>query len=109
MTFLFTGKEGPIHAIAWNPGNWNEWVAVYGHAPAKATLFNAKCEALFEFGTGAWNAIYFPPEGNNILLQFAAILLYYLVGTAPGSTHVDFDSEPLSPVLYYLIYRRSKK
>ncbi|XP_013167113.1 PREDICTED: eukaryotic translation initiation factor 2A-like [Papilio xuthus] len=61
-------KEGPIHAIAWNPGNWNEWVAVYGHAPAKATLFNAKCDPLFEFGTGAWNAIYFPPEGNIVLL-----------------------------------------
>ncbi|CAK1599988.1 unnamed protein product [Parnassius mnemosyne] len=61
-------KEGPIHAIAWNPGNWNEWVAVYGHAPAKGTLFNAKCEPLFEFGTGAWNAIYFPPEGNIVLL-----------------------------------------
>ncbi|XP_041974244.1 eukaryotic translation initiation factor 2A isoform X2 [Aricia agestis] len=61
-------KEGPIHAIAWNPGNWNEWVAVYGNAPAKATLFNAKCDPLFEFGTGAWNAIYFPPEGNIVLL-----------------------------------------
>ncbi|CAH0722745.1 unnamed protein product, partial [Brenthis ino] len=65
MTF---SKEGPIHAIAWNPGNWNEWVSVYGHAPAKATLFNAKCDPLFEFGTGAWNAIYFPPEGNVVLL-----------------------------------------
>nr|XP_049698607.1 eukaryotic translation initiation factor 2A [Helicoverpa armigera] len=61
-------KEGPIHAISWNPGNSNEWVAVYGHAPAKATLFNAKCEPLFEFGTGAWNSIYFPPEGNRMLL-----------------------------------------
>uniref|UniRef100_S4PJP5 Eukaryotic translation initiation factor 2A n=1 Tax=Pararge aegeria TaxID=116150 RepID=S4PJP5_9NEOP len=61
-------KEGPIHAIAWNPGNSNEWVAVYGHAPAKATIFNAKCDPLFEFGTGAWNAIYFPPEGNILLL-----------------------------------------
>ncbi|KAL4715260.1 hypothetical protein ACJJTC_007842 [Scirpophaga incertulas] len=65
MTF---SKEGPIHAVAWNPGNWNEWVAVYGHAPAKATLFNAKCDPLFEFGTGAWNAIYFPPEGHHVLL-----------------------------------------
>ncbi|XP_026764409.2 eukaryotic translation initiation factor 2A isoform X1 [Galleria mellonella] len=61
-------KEGPIHAIAWNPGNSNEWVAVYGHAPAKATLFNAKCDPLYEFGTGAWNAVYFPPEGNYMLL-----------------------------------------
>ncbi|KAM3966790.1 eukaryotic translation initiation factor 2A [Aphomia sociella] len=61
-------KEGPIHAVAWNPSNSNEWVAVYGHAPAKATLFNAKCDPLFEFGTGAWNAIYFPPEGSHVLL-----------------------------------------
>lgn len=61
-------KEGPVHAISWNPGNSNEWVAVYGHAPAKATLFNVKCEPLFEFGTGAWNSIYFPPEGNRMLL-----------------------------------------
>lgn len=61
-------KEGPIHAISWNPGNWSEWIAVYGHAPAKATVFNIKCEPLFEFGTGAWNAIYFPPEGNYVLI-----------------------------------------
>ncbi|GBP22933.1 Eukaryotic translation initiation factor 2A [Eumeta japonica] len=67
MTF---NKEGPIHAIAWNPGNWNEWLAVYGHAPAKATLFNAKCEPLFEFGTGAWNAIYFAPDGAHILFMY---------------------------------------
>ncbi|XP_053601637.1 eukaryotic translation initiation factor 2A [Plodia interpunctella] len=65
MTF---SKEGPIHSLAWNPGNSNEWVAVYGHAPAKATLFNAKCEPLYEFGTGAWNSIYFPPEGNHFLI-----------------------------------------
>ncbi|KAG7304377.1 hypothetical protein JYU34_011317 [Plutella xylostella] len=65
MTF---SKEGPIHAIAWNPNNWNEWVAVYGHAPAKATLFNAKCEPLFEFGTGAWNSIYYSPDGNYVIL-----------------------------------------
>ncbi|CAH0698922.1 unnamed protein product [Spodoptera exigua] len=61
-------KEGPVHSIAWNPGNSNEWMAVYGHAPAKATLFNVKCEPLFEFGTGSWNSIYFPPEGNRVLL-----------------------------------------
>ncbi|XP_026323322.1 eukaryotic translation initiation factor 2A isoform X2 [Hyposmocoma kahamanoa] len=65
---MMFSKEGPIHAIAWNPGNSNEWVAVYGHAPAKATIFNAKCESLFEFGTGAWNSIYFPPDGIVVLL-----------------------------------------
>ncbi|XP_047536402.1 eukaryotic translation initiation factor 2A [Vanessa atalanta] len=97
-------KEGPIHAISWNPGNWNEWVAVYGHAPAKATLFNAKCDPLFEFGTGAWNAIYFPPEGNWVLLGgFGNIATghisvwdvrgYKKVGecTAPDTTSLQWD------------------
>lgn len=73
-----TGKDGPIHAISWNPGNWNEWIAVYGHAPAKATLFNAKCEPLFEFGTGAWNSIYYPPDGTHILSKYIFLSYYRL-------------------------------
>ena len=35
--------------------------------PAKATLFNSKCAALYDFGTGPRNEIYFSPHGNNIL------------------------------------------
>ena len=35
--------------------------------PAKATLFNGKCEALFDFGTGPRNEVNFSPHGNNIL------------------------------------------
>ncbi|CAH0747244.1 unnamed protein product [Diatraea saccharalis] len=97
-------KEGPIHAVSWNPGNSNEWVAVYGHAPAKATLFNAKCEPLFEFGTGAWNAIYFPPEGHCVLLggfgniASGSIEVWDMRGykklgacTAPDTTSLQWD------------------
>lgn len=76
---MMFSKEGPIHAIAWNPGNSNEWVAVYGHAPAKATIFNAKCESLFEFGTGAWNSIYFPPEGINILFNKCYLIIFKFI------------------------------
>ena len=36
--------------------------------PAKATLFNSKCEAIYDFGTGARNECFFNPHGNNILL-----------------------------------------
>lgn len=68
-----------MHALAWNPGNWNEWLAVYGHAPAKATLFNAKCDPLFEFGTGSWNTIYYPPEGTHILFTYPPSSYYTLV------------------------------
>ena len=35
--------------------------------PAKATLFDVKCEPLFDFGTGPRNDIFYNPHGNNIL------------------------------------------
>lgn len=36
--------------------------------PAKATIFNLKCESVFDFGTGPRNAAYFNAQGNSILL-----------------------------------------
>lgn len=36
--------------------------------PAKATLFNLKCEPIFEFGTGPRNSIHYNPFGNILLL-----------------------------------------
>ena len=36
--------------------------------PAKATLFNAKCEAMYEFGTGSRNECFFSPHGNLLCL-----------------------------------------
>lgn len=35
--------------------------------PAKATLFNTKCDAVFDFGTGVRNAIYFNDFGSLVL------------------------------------------
>lgn len=35
--------------------------------PAKATLFDLKCEPLFDFGTGPRNEVFYNPQGNNIL------------------------------------------
>lgn len=60
-------KKGPIYAIQWNPTR-DEFVVVYGTMPAKATLFNAKCEAVYEFGTGARNDCYFSPHGSILCL-----------------------------------------
>ncbi|OAD59323.1 Eukaryotic translation initiation factor 2A [Eufriesea mexicana] len=40
--------KGPIHAVQWSPKN-NEFCVVYDFMPAKATLFNLKCEPIFEF------------------------------------------------------------
>ena len=37
--------------------------------PSKATLFNCKCEAVYDFGSGHRNLACFNPQGNNILLR----------------------------------------
>ncbi|RZC34495.1 eukaryotic translation initiation factor 2A, partial [Asbolus verrucosus] len=60
-------KEGPIYNVAWSPKN-HEFCVIYGFVPAKATIFNLKCEPVFEFGSGSINSIYYNPQGNLILL-----------------------------------------
>lgn len=35
--------------------------------PAKATLFNGKCEAVYDFGTGPRNECFYNHTGNHIL------------------------------------------
>lgn len=58
--------EGPIHAVTWSPKS-NQFIVVYGNIPAKATLFNLKCDSVFDFGTGVRNSIYFNDFGNLVL------------------------------------------
>nr|XP_058942590.1 eukaryotic translation initiation factor 2A-like [Pocillopora verrucosa] len=60
-------KRGPIYSVQWSP-NSKEFCVVYGFMPAKATLFNIKCESLFDFGTGPRNDVFYNPHGNIICL-----------------------------------------
>lgn len=60
-------KEGPIYNVEWSPKG-TEFVAIYGFMPSKATVFNLKCEPVFELGTAPRNSIYFNPHGNILLL-----------------------------------------
>lgn len=60
-------KEGPIYSVAWSPKS-QEFCVIYGFMPSKGTLFNLKCEPVFEFGTGPRNSIYYNPQGNILLL-----------------------------------------
>ncbi|XP_022903675.2 eukaryotic translation initiation factor 2A [Onthophagus taurus] len=60
-------KDGPIYNVAWSPKS-QEFCVIYGFTPAKATLFNLKCEPVFELGTGPRNSIYYNPQGNILLL-----------------------------------------
>ncbi|XP_061636862.1 eukaryotic translation initiation factor 2A [Phyllopteryx taeniolatus] len=60
-------KNGPIYDVAWSP-NSSEFCVVYGFMPAKATIFNFKCDAVFDFGTGPRNAAYYSPQGHILVL-----------------------------------------
>lgn len=66
IQLLFTAAEGPVHCVEWSPKS-NNFLVVYGYNPAKATLFNLKCDAVFDFGTGIRNSIYFNDFGNLVL------------------------------------------
>ncbi|XP_077204805.1 eukaryotic translation initiation factor 2A [Paroedura picta] len=60
-------KNGPIYDAAWNP-NAMEFCVVYGFMPAKATVFDLKCDPVFDFGTGPHNATYYSPQGHILVL-----------------------------------------
>jgi len=60
-------KDGPVYDTAWSP-NSESFCVVYGTMPAKATLYNVKCEVIFDFGTGPRNCLYFNPHGNLLCL-----------------------------------------
>ncbi|XP_044752195.1 eukaryotic translation initiation factor 2A [Coccinella septempunctata] len=68
QTMMLTmSKEGPIYSVEWSPKN-TEFCVIYGFMPPKATVFNLKCEPVFELGTGSFNSIYFNPQANILLL-----------------------------------------
>ncbi|CAM6125215.1 unnamed protein product [Calypogeia fissa] len=49
-------NEGPIHDVQWSPSG-KDFIVVYGFMPARATLFDAKCKPLFDFGSGPYNTV----------------------------------------------------
>ncbi|XP_040830718.1 eukaryotic translation initiation factor 2A isoform X2 [Ochotona curzoniae] len=60
-------KGGPIYDVVWNSSS-TEFCAVYGFMPAKATIFNLKCDPVFDFGTGPRNAAFYSPHGHILVL-----------------------------------------
>jgi len=60
-------KRGPIYSVDWSPTS-SQFCVVYGYMPAKATLFDLKCETVFDFGTGPRNICSFNPHGNILCL-----------------------------------------
>ncbi|XP_072318215.1 eukaryotic translation initiation factor 2A [Eucyclogobius newberryi] len=60
-------KGGPIYDVSWSP-TCSEFCVVYGFMPAKATVYNLNCDAVFDFGTGPRNAAYYSPQGHILVL-----------------------------------------
>lgn len=59
--------EGPTYDAAWSPSG-DHFIIIYGFMPARATLFDARCDPVFDFGTGSWNTIVFSPHGRYVAL-----------------------------------------
>ena len=75
-------KEGPIYANEWSPSQ-AEFAVVYGFMPAKATLYNAKCDKVFDYGTGPRNMAIFNPQGT--ILMLAGNTHIFLIGAEEAS------------------------
>lgn len=60
-------KEGPVHDVRWSSSG-SEFAVVYGFMPAKATVFDKKCNPLLELGTGPYNTIRWNPKGKFLCL-----------------------------------------
>ncbi|KAJ1376108.1 WD40/YVTN repeat-like-containing domain superfamily, partial [Sesbania bispinosa] len=60
-------KDGPIHDAQWSYSGL-EFAVVYGFMPAKATVFDKKCNPLLELGTGPYNTLRWNPKGKFLCL-----------------------------------------
>eukprot|EP00271_Cylindrocystis_brebissonii_P005728 TRINITY_DN17941_c0_g1_i1.p1 TRINITY_DN17941_c0_g1~~TRINITY_DN17941_c0_g1_i1.p1 ORF type:complete len:626 (+),score=122.31 TRINITY_DN17941_c0_g1_i1:276-2153(+) len=61
------GKDGPIHDVQW-ASSGKEFCVVHGYMPAKTMLFDSKCRALFDFGSGPRNIVRWSPYNRYICL-----------------------------------------
>nr|CAB3241525.1 eukaryotic translation initiation factor 2A [Phallusia mammillata] len=60
-------KKGPIYDAKWSP-NSNQFCVVFGFMPAKACIFNRKCNMIFEFSPTPKNECFYNPQGNLLVL-----------------------------------------
>ncbi|KAM9733891.1 eukaryotic translation initiation factor 2A isoform 2-T2 [Menidia menidia] len=60
-------KNGPIYDVSWSPSS-SEFCVVYGFMPAKATVYDLRCDPVYDFGTGPRNAAYYSPQGHLLVL-----------------------------------------
>lgn len=62
-------KEGPVSDFAFNPADPGQFILIAGRSPPQGTLHTLpKGEAVFSFGTGAFNTIKYQPQGRAVLI-----------------------------------------
>jgi translation initiation factor 2A len=61
------GKDGPVGDVQWSPSG-KVFVVVAGKTPAKATLFDAKCNPLCDFGEAPRNIVSWSPHGRFLVI-----------------------------------------
>ena len=59
-------SDGPVYSVKWTP-NGEQFCAVYGFEPARATLYDLQGEPIFDFGTGPRNSLYFNEPHDSLL------------------------------------------
>ncbi|CAG9534655.1 unnamed protein product [Cercopithifilaria johnstoni] len=60
-------KRGPVYCAKWSPSG-KQFAVCYGFMPARVTLYNLKCDPVFDFGEGPRNDVYYNRFGNILIL-----------------------------------------
>uniref|UniRef100_A0A915Q122 Eukaryotic translation initiation factor 2A n=1 Tax=Setaria digitata TaxID=48799 RepID=A0A915Q122_9BILA len=60
-------KNGPVYCAKWSPSG-KQFAVCYGFMPARVTLYNLKCDPVFDFGEGPRNDMYYNRFGNILIL-----------------------------------------
>ncbi|KAL3990381.1 Eukaryotic translation initiation factor eIF2A family protein [Acanthocheilonema viteae] len=60
-------KRGPVYCAKWSPSG-KQFAVCYGFMPARVTLYNLKCDPVFDFGEGPRNDMYYNRFGNILIL-----------------------------------------
>lgn len=58
---------GPVHDVNWSP-NAKEFMVIYGTMPSKATLFDHRANAIYDFPPAPRNFVRFNPHGRVICI-----------------------------------------
>jgi translation initiation factor 2A len=106
-----------VHDAAFSP-RIDEFVVVYGHMPANATIFSSiKCEPIYQLGAGPHNTVRWNPFGRFICLAGFGNLpgdmrffdrkadgKYKLIGKARAACSVRFRFDDVNVVFLTYLY-----